>query len=88
MSQNFSQIIGYSPFFDATGKPMKKEEIIDIQSRLAFQEDALTELNRVAVRQQQEIRELQKVIKELKEGLKSVAASLPGRGEEEPPPHY
>jgi SlyX protein len=67
---------------------MKKEEIIDIQSRLAFQEDALTELNRVAVRQQQEIRELKQQIKELKEGLKSVAASIPGRGEEEPPPHY
>lgn len=67
---------------------MKKEEIIDIQSRLAFQEDALTELNRVAARQQQEIRDLKEEIKQLKEGLKSVAASIPGRGEEEPPPHY
>jgi SlyX protein len=67
---------------------MKKEEIIDIQSRLAFQEDALTELNKVAARQQREIRELKEEIKQLKEGLKSVAASIPGRGEEEPPPHY
>jgi SlyX protein len=67
---------------------MKNEEIIDIQSRLAFQEDALTELNRVAARQQQEIRELKKAIKEMKEGLKSVAAALPGHGKEEPPPHY
>ena len=74
--------------FDATGNYMKKEEIIDIQSRLAFQEDALTELNRVAVQQQQEIRELKKAIEEMKQGLKSLAASLPGRGEEEPPPHY
>lgn len=63
--------------------------IVDIQSRLAFQEDTLTELNGVIARQNREILELKNEIKELKEGLKSVVASIPGRREEEPPPpHY
>ncbi len=68
---------------------MEEEKIVDIQSRLAFQEDTLQGLNAVIARQQQEIRDLKKEIDSLKEGLRGVAAAIPGNKEEDPPPpHY
>ena len=59
-----------------------------IETKVAFAEDLLDELNRTVVRQQQEIDLLQKQVRALRQQL---AAQLPGPTDaphDEPPPHY
>lgn len=66
-----------------------EERLIEVETRLAFQDDALQALNGVVVRQQQEIELLRREIEALKAQLKAMAPSLvASRTEETPPPHY
>jgi SlyX protein len=63
--------------------------IVELETRLAFQEDTLQELNSVVARQQQEILALAREVEALRAQLRALAPSLvAGRGEETPPPHY
>lgn len=63
--------------------------IIEIESRLAFQEHTLQELNEVVARQQQEILQLGRDLEALRAQLRALAPSLvAGQAEEPPPPHY
>lgn len=65
------------------------EEIVELQSRLAFQEDLLQELNGILVRQQQEIRELQLELGGLRKELRNLSTATGAPPEQEPPPpHY
>jgi SlyX protein len=64
-------------------------EIVELQSRLAFQEDLLQELNGTLVRQQQEIRELRLELEMLRRELRNLSTATGASPEEEPPPpHY
>jgi len=66
-----------------------EERLIEVETRLAFQDDALQALNAVVVRQQQEIDLLRREIEALKSQLKAVAPGLvASQSEETPPPHY
>jgi SlyX protein len=65
------------------------EKIVELQSRLAFQEDLLQELNGALVRQQGEIRELQLDLGNLRRELRAMTPATGAHPEEEPPPpHY
>ena len=71
--------------------PESIQEIIDLQTRLAFQEDSIDEMNVTIVRQQKEIEMLQKEIiqlKELIEELRENSVSGSDAIEHEVPPHY
>ena len=66
-----------------------EQELIDLQTRLAFQDDTLYHLNRTVAEQQKQIDRLLQVVEELKIQVKSLTPSNIANPEDEtPPPHY
>ena len=66
-----------------------ENRFIELETRLAFQDNTLQELNAVVVRQQREISALTRELETLKAQLKTLAPDLvASRAEETPPPHY
>lgn len=66
-----------------------ENEIIDLQSKLAFQDEAISELNNVITDQQQQLDQLREEIRLLNIRIASVAeASNTAEEKEPPPPHY
>lgn len=68
------------------------EELIDLQSRIAFQEDSLIALNDVIARQQQQIDSLERELRLHREKLVEILDWQATRGSaapaDEKPPHY
>ncbi len=66
-----------------------QEQIVQLQSRLAFQDDTIEQLNQAITQQQQAMDKLKMqmsfVAKRMKEMNPSLIASM---SEETPPPHY
>jgi SlyX protein len=66
-----------------------ENRLVELETRLAFQENTLQELNAVVVRQQREIDALTREIESLKAQIRTLAPELvASRAEETPPPHY
>ena len=66
-----------------------ENRLIEIETRLAFQDHTLQELNAVVVRQQRDISALTRELETLKAQFKTLAPDLvASRAEEPPPPHY
>lgn len=70
-----------------------QEQLIELQSQLAFQEDLLQALNDVVTRQQSQIDALQRELTLHREKMTHVLENLPAAGEggsneDERPPHY
>lgn len=63
--------------------------IAELETQLAFQDDLLQSLNKVVIRQEEQIEQLVLDLKSLREQVQSLAAE-PARAnsEEPPPPHY
>ena len=65
------------------------ERLAELETRVAFQEQTIQELNDVVTRQQAEIDRLSQGYETLKRQLLELAPSLVvDRAEESPPPHY
>jgi SlyX protein len=63
--------------------------LIELETRLAFQEDTIQQLNSVLARQQQDILRLERAVEDLTAQLRALAPALVAqRGDETPPPHY
>ena len=67
---------------------MSDEKIIDIETRLAYQDDTIQQLNDVIYRQQQQIDKLEKTMQLLLERLQELMAGSAGEVIDEKPPHY
>ena len=66
-----------------------ENRLIELETRLAFQDNSLQELNAVVVRQQREIDSLIRELETLKAQLRTLAPELvASRADEAPPPHY
>ena len=66
-----------------------QDELIELQTKLAFQEDTIDALNTIVADQERRIGILEQAQKRLAEQLRSIAASAtPEKGDEPPPPHY
>jgi SlyX protein len=68
-----------------------QDELIELQSKWAFQEQSLAELNQALISQQQQIDQLQLQIKMYEDRLRDIEAAstqLGGQGQHEKPPHY
>ena len=66
-----------------------ENKIIDLQSKLAFQDETINELNEVITDQQSQLDQLREEIRLLSLRIASVAESSGGTEEKEPPPpHY
>lgn len=72
-----------------THRPNFETHIVELETRLAFQEHTLQSLNDVVTRQQQQIEALVREVNALKDRLRAAAPSPVGPLEDEkPPPHY
>lgn len=69
---------------------MKLEKrIYEVESRLAFQETTLQELNEALTSQQQQLTQMQAVLEKLSERIVELATNIqPDSTVEPPPPHY
>ena len=66
-----------------------EERIVELETRLAFQEDAIHHLNRTVDDQRCQIEALEQRVKQLQQRLKGLSPSpLEGEQQEPPPPHY
>jgi len=66
-----------------------EEKIIELETKLAYQEHTLEELNKIVIKQQDEILILTLGLQKLNEQLTQVAPSnLANIEQEAPPPHY
>ena len=66
-----------------------EERLIELESRVAFQDDALRKLEEMATEQAQQLYRMSQELAAVKEQLKASAPSLLSRQEDEtPPPHY
>lgn len=65
------------------------ERIAELESRVAFQEDALDKLSDVIARQDIELVQLKELVLSLHKQMKQLDLSNPTlSGDEPPPPHY
>ena len=65
-----------------------QQQLVDVQSQLAFQEDTMRELHEALARQQQEILLLRRQIQLLKQRQDEQAAELEPGAVDRKPPHY
>ena len=64
------------------------EQFIEIETRLAFQEDLLEGLNSMVIEQQKQLEQLWAANKLLKQQMEKMHFDIGGGEEEAPPPHY
>jgi len=66
-----------------------ENRLIELETRLSFQEDTIHQLNEVITRQQNQIDLLQEQVDDLKKRVQTVQTSnIKDESEETPPPHY
>jgi SlyX protein len=68
---------------------MSEDRLVDIEVKLAHQEQLLIDLNEVVTRQQAKIMQLEELCGSLVDRVKSIGEAIPGDGaQDERPPHY
>ena len=65
-----------------------EEQLIDLQSRLIFQEDMIQQLNEVVANQQRELEALRAGLEALQSRVGELLEAAAVPAEEAPPPHY
>ncbi len=65
-----------------------EDRINELESRLAFMEVTINELNEVITGQQQHMELMHKLLEELREQLEDLASDRKPDSSDEPPPHY
>jgi SlyX protein len=69
-------------------EPGMNERVVELESRLAFQEQTLGELNQVIVDQQVELDRLTRKVLQLQQSMQVMQDSAEQDQGHEPPPHY
>lgn len=67
---------------------MMENELIELQTRLAFQEQAIEQMHQGLLRQQRELTRQQQQINLLQQQVKALMSAPPVETGNEPPPHY
>jgi len=68
---------------------MSDERLVELETRIAFQEDHIQELNRSLGDQQRLLERLTAEVRELRQQLRTLDRGQPrDRAAEPPPPHY
>ncbi len=67
---------------------MSEQRLIELEIKLAYQEDLVGELNKIVAQQQQKIDHLEKICRLLYERVENLSAHQDGVAAEEIPPHY
>ncbi len=77
-----------SPVATAEGVSGLEAQIVDLQTRVAYQDDTLQQLNDVIAAQQQQIERLTQAIQRLSEQMRDWREHGVVGGDDAPPPHY
>lgn len=64
------------------------KQLIDIETKIAFQEDTLQELNQLVYQQQRQLDQLEAAFKSLASRIKELSETIPVADHDEKPPHY
>ena len=64
------------------------DEIVELQTRIAFQDGVIEELNQVVTRQHQQLDRLQRQMDKLDQQVTNLNQASPAGQADEPPPHY
>jgi SlyX protein len=68
---------------------MSEERLIEIESKLAHQDQLMLELNEVVTEQQAKIMQLEQLCSSLVERVRAMGESVPGDApQDDRPPHY
>lgn len=67
---------------------MSESRLTELESRQAFQDDALQALNDIVVQQQRQIERLQLQVEALARRLQAMSVQFDIADDEAPPPHY
>lgn len=68
---------------------MIEDRLVNIETKIAFQEDMIEELNKVVYQQQQKLNQLDAICKTLSRQIQSQnEVGNTGNLDNEPPPHY
>jgi len=68
---------------------MSEDRLVDIEVKLAHQEQLLTDLDEVVTKQQARIMQLEELCGSLVDRVRSIGDAMPGdRAQDERPPHY
>jgi SlyX protein len=68
---------------------MSTDRIIELEIKVAYQEDLVQELNKIVIRQQQQIDRLEATVKLLHDRIKILSAERSDSDDKiEKPPHY
>ncbi len=65
-----------------------QNELVELETKIAFQEDLIQSLSRTVANQQQEMLELKRDVEELQTQIRALAPSLASGSMDETPPHY
>lgn len=65
-----------------------RQQLVDLQSQLAFQEDTISALDAVVTRQQQQLANLQELWESQKGQIEQMSSQLEKAPANERPPHY
>ena len=68
---------------------MSEQRLVELETRVAFQDDHIQELNRSLGLQQQRLERLASEVRDLRRQLRALERGQPeDRADEPPPPHY
>lgn len=79
------------PFLEKMPEDMSKIHtyLVELETKIAFQEQTIDDLNQALIHQQFAIEKLQNQVRQLAEKFQGISASnVASRAEETPPPHY
>lgn len=65
-----------------------REQLVELQTQLAFQEDALQALDAVVTRQQQQLDRLGELVERLQRQHAELQGEIAQHGPDQRPPHY
>ena len=67
---------------------MIEQRLVNIETKITFQEDLIEELNKVIYQQQKKLERLEAICESLARHIESLAAAGEGKPADERPPHY
>lgn len=65
-----------------------ENRLADLETRLAFQDDAIATLNATVARQDRELTDMRMLLQQLAGAVRGMQAAMPARPEDDIPPHY
>lgn len=71
-----------------TNQQSTEQRLIDLETRIAFQEDAIQDLSDVLYRQQQQLDRLEQMCTLILQRMQDLPAAGGSNGGDERPPHY